>query len=174
MKQTIAFILAAAALLLAACTGKGGDTLYGKPFDEERDPAFVYSGKTYSIGGDVQKIIEALPGEYEYAESLSCMTEGYDKTYDFGYIAIDTVPNESGERISRVTITDATVSTARGIKVGDGREDLGYAYGEAYFEEGPYVVYTKNNDKNELSGIKMYFEIENDKVKGIIIFDPGF
>ena len=174
MKKAYVIILAAAMLILAACTGKAGDPLYGKPFDEGRDPAFVFENKTYSINDDAQSIVKALPGEYEYTESLSCMTEGYDKTYDFGYIVIDTVPAETGERISRVTITDGSVSTARGIKVGDGREDLINAYGEAFFEDGPYIVYSKNNDKNELSGIKIYFEIENDNVKEIMIFDPGF
>ena len=160
-------------MLFGGCS-HNNETLIGKPFKPDSDTAFVIDGKTRRIKGDADELINAVPGEYSYSEALSCMTEGYDKTYDFGFIKIETVPSGGEDRLSCITVTGEGISTPRGISVGSSKEDVISAYGENGYKEGPYLVFSESGDPNDISGAKLYFKIENDTVTEMIAFDPGF
>lgn len=169
---SIIVILSTAALI--GCSGKNADSLSGKPYDEERDPAVIIDGKSFSVKGDIDELLAVVPGSYEYSEALSCMTAGYDKTYDYGFIVIETVPSGEKDRISRISVTGEGAETPRGIKVGSTRSDIVNAYGENGFIENSNLVFSKKGDKNDISGTKIYFRLEDDIVTEFIVFDPGF
>ena len=91
-----------------------------------------------------------------------------------GFIVIETVPSGEKDRISRISVTGEGAETPRGIKVGSTRSDIVNAYGENGFIENSNLVFSKKGDKNDISGTKIYFRLEDDIVTEFIVFDPGF
>ena len=138
--KKLSMILAALLLLtlcLAACDqGKG------------EEYAFAYKGYTLRIGDDGQAAAAAM-GEYlDFRESGSCGAEKNDKEFYYPGFRYDTVWSDGADRIVRIVLTDDSVATPKGIKIGDSKSDVVQTYGHHYTEtaDGGFV-YTDGNAK---------------------------
>ena len=105
------------------------------------------SGQTISIGADDSKV-EALFGTPEdYMEAQSCYGNGYDKVYTYSGFEVTTYPSKEGKQfVSVLVLTDSTVSTGMGLKVGEDFDRAVALYGEVYATRGNSLVYTLEED----------------------------
>ena len=110
---------------------------------------------------------------YEYGETVSCVYEGYDKTYTYPDIVVSTVPDGDTDIIEMFTINGKSASTTRNITVGATKEEVIAAYGDNYWDDG-YMNYTESGDENNISEMRIQFELENDVVKHIFIYSPSY
>ena len=127
MKQTIALMLALLlALSLVSCGGEN------PPADDAKIYTFIKDGTEIAIAAELSPILSALGKELDYDESKSCYFTGMDKIYFYAGFEIHTYPDESGkgDRVNRVILTDDTVETKEGIRIGSSEADVRAAYGE--------------------------------------------
>lgn len=176
--RTISVLLVLA--MLAAFAACGSDPkkeepedLAGKPFNNELDMAVVINGKKYPVRVDSKQILADLGDGYEYGETVSCVYEGYDKTYTYPDIVVSTVPDGDTDIIEMFTINGKSASTTRNITVGATKEEVIAAYGDNYWDDG-YMNYTESGDENNISEMRIQFELENDVVKHIFIYSPSY
>lgn len=139
MKKT-SLILAAVLLLtlcFAACDqNKGGEY------------TFAYNGTSVRIGDDGNAVAAALGTYSDYIEEDSCGGEGPDKTFVYPGFRFDTVMTGGVDRIVKIVLTDDSVSTPQGIKIGDAKSAVIAAYGDDYTETADGgLVYTDGNAK---------------------------
>ena len=117
---------------------------------------FTSGGTQVVIDAEAAPILSALGQENSYYEAASCAFEGLDKYYTYSSFEVDTYPDENGvDRISAVLLKDDLVSTAEGVSIGDGRENVLSAYGAEGTEDGVSVVYEKG-------GMKLMFILDGD------------
>ncbi len=100
-----------------------------------------------------------LGDNYQYSESESCGFTGLDKFYSYDYYDIGTYPNGDVDHILYIDLYE-NQQTARGISIGNTKDDVINAYGEDYTQEGDYYVYTMDK-------MLLKFLIINDAVGGI-------
>ena len=184
--RVIAILLTVILMLaLAACSGTSGDPKpsetdqgaaqeAGAPFSNASDMAIVYDGKTYPVRVDCTEVLAALGDDYRYSESLSCVYEGYDKTYTYNGIAVSTVPVDGKDVIEMFSIVGEGFTTARGIGVGATRDEVIKAYGEKYYDDGYYLTYTESADPSKINDMRIQFHFDNDVVTEIFVYSPSY
>ncbi len=164
MNVSIRIIAALTALLaviaLAAC---GTETDAGAPADStlpppvqttdapepaDSAPPAVYgftAGEAFLYPGADPALLAALGEPQDKLEAKSCVHEGYDRVYYYAGFEVNTQPTADGrEVIVSVYLTDDSVTTAEGIRIGDTTDAVKSAYGEAGAEAGVYT-YTKTD-----------------------------
>lgn len=135
------------------------------------DLDFLYNGKAFKLGG-AESALFGLIGEADSVdEAVSCLFDGFDKTYHYGFCDVFTFPAEdgSGNIVDEIYITGDAYLAKDGVKTGSSKSDVEKAYGMAYYMDGDTVmVYNAENDssKNELLP-KLYFVLDGDTVTGI-------
>ena len=149
------------------------EELAGKPFNDELDMAVVVNGKKYPVRVDSAEILKDLGEGYEYGETVSCVYNGYDKTFTYDDIIVSTVPDGETDIIEMFTIKGKGASTTRGITVGATKDEVIAAYGENYWDDG-YMNYTQSGDENNISENRVQFLLENDVVTQIFIYSPSY
>lgn len=187
MKKVFALLLALCMILaFAACTGtnpsgdpsgspagESPEDLIGKPFSAKKDMAVIINGKTYPVRVDSADVLSVLGSEYEYGETISCVYDGYDKTFAYDGITVSTVPDGEKDIIEMFTITGSKYTTARNITVGATREEVIAAYGEKYFDDG-YLTYSESADINNISEMRIQFLFDGDTVSEIYVYSPSY
>ncbi len=169
MKRFLAVILAA--LILFALTGCGKKE--DMTFTEKKDLGISVNGKWYPIHEDFAPLLSALGDEYELYSGESCVFEGLDKEFVYSFGSVFTNPDGDKDIWYNITLTDATYSTARGIKVGDSMEALVAAYGENYYSEGEgLVTYSVSGVQGDISSPCIIFTLEGDTIVMIEIYYP--
>lgn len=134
-------LILAALLLVTLCfvacdAGKGGEY------------SFAYNGKSIRIGDDGNAAAAALGAYSDYIEEDSCGGEGPDKTFVYPGFRYDTVMTGGVDRIVKIVLTDDSVATPQGVKIGDARSAVVSAYGDGYTETADGgLVYTDGNAK---------------------------
>lgn len=131
----------------AATTGKGGYT-------------FTYNGTTIAMDVDAGPVLEKLGEPVSYYEAASCAFEGLDKMYTFSGFEVDTYPTDDKDFVSSVILKDDSVSTEEGVCIGDSREKIQEAYGDASKDDGGLMEYEKD-------GMKLCFILQEDAVASI-------
>lgn len=135
--KRLSIILVAAMLLclcLVACDqGKGGEY------------TFVYNGTAVRIGEDGGAVATALGQPLDYRESGSCGAEKNDKEYYYAGFRFDTVWQDGADRIVRITLTDDSVATPQGVRIGDAQSAVVAAYGEGYTQTANGLAYNDGN-----------------------------
>ena len=123
--------------LLCACEqGTGGEY------------SFAYNGKTFRIGEDGNAVAASLGAYTDYIEEDSCGGEGPDKSFVYPGFRFDTVMQNGTDRIVRIVVTDDSVATPQGIKIGSAKSAVVSAYGDGYTETADGgLVYTDGNTK---------------------------
>ena len=134
-------LILAAVLLVTLCfvacdAGKGGEY------------SFAYNGKSIRIGDDGNAAAAALGAYSDYIEEDSCGGEGPDKTFVYPGFRYDTVMTGGVDRIVKIVLTDDSVATPQGVKIGDAKSAVVSAYGDGYTETADGgLVYTDGNAK---------------------------
>ena len=110
--------------------------------------SFAYNGKSIRIGDDGNATAAALGAYSDYIEEDSCGGEGPDKTFVYPGFRYDTVMTGGVDRIVKIVLTDDSVATPQGVKIGDARSAVVSAYGDGYTETADGgLVYTDGNAK---------------------------
>ena len=138
--KRIGLILAAILLLpmcFAACEyGTGGEY------------SFAYNGYGIHIGDDGNAVAAALGTPIDHIEEDSCGGEGPDKTFVYPGFRYDTVMTGGVDRIVKIVLTDDSIATPNGIKIGSAKSAVIAAYGDSYTENADgSLVYTDGNAK---------------------------
>ncbi len=152
----------------AADTGSAGDSTESSA-DAEPSAAegvsFVYnaSGTEIAINSESDPIVEALGAPSETFEAPSCAFDGTSYTYTYAGFTLETYPDpDSGKnKVYAVTLTDGSVQTAEGVKVGDSTEAVTAACGEPDNETAAYMMYKGD-------GVALQFFLEGDAVTSIV------
>lgn len=154
-------------------TEKTGEDMTGKPFSNDFDMAVVIDGKTYPVRVDSAEVLSALGTDCKEDQTISCVYDGYDKTFTYEGITVSTVPVDGKDIIEMFTITGPAYATTRNITVGASREEVIAAYGEKYFDDG-YLTYTESGTDADISEMRIQFEFEGDTVSNIFIYSPSY
>lgn len=138
--KKLSLILAALLLLgtcLVACdAGKGGEYI------------FSHNGTAIRVGDDGNAVASALGTPADYMEEDSCGGEGPDKTFVYPGFRYDTVMTGGVDRIVKIVLTDDSVATPQGVKIGSTKSAVVSAYGDGYTETADGgLVYTDGNTK---------------------------
>ena len=161
MKQRICLILAA--LLLAACLCACGTQKAGFTKD---DLSLTVAGCEITPDTPVADILAALGGDYAYAEAISCVYTGMDKTYQYPDLFLYTYPDGENDHLMEVYCT-ADVETAKGIGLGASLKDIEAAYGSGYTRAGVTVTYSLPAPDKQTLPATLYFELDGDTVCAI-------
>ena len=163
------FLIAALVLSLAACGGGGGSSQPGTASSQadsslssasQSDSAvstssssqgngserfeFLSGSTAISIDQDMADVLAALGEAQSYFEAASCAFDGLDKTYTYPGFVITTRPEDTGDFVNSILLTDDSVTTAEGIYIGSTKDDVIAAYGESSGTEG-VMNYTRGN-----------------------------
>ena len=105
--------------------------------------SFSYNGTAVRIGEDGKALCAALGDYIDYRESGSCGAEQNDKEFYYPGFRYDTVWSNGADRIVRIVLTDDSVATPQGIRIGDAKSAVVTAYGDSYTETADgSLVYT--------------------------------
>jgi hypothetical protein len=153
MKKLLATILAAAlAATLAACdddsnsNGNNGTSADGgtnAANGEDSPPSSVnvaaavngyvmpFDGFDIVMGDNIETVLEALGEPDAHEKTESCAFPGYDHTYQYGSILIDTFsPDGTANHVLGVTLRDDSISTGQGAYMGMSVEEVTALYGQ--------------------------------------------
>ena len=135
---------------------------------EESGVAFadpVFKGATLTLDADAKAALATLGDDCKFAETGSCYGDGKDRVYEYTSFKIKTYSNGDKEYILAVEIfndSDETVATPEGIRVGDTREAVIKAYGEATEASDAKLVYLRADGK-----VKLQFLLRNGAVTNV-------
>ncbi len=147
-------------LLLSACGGKTA----------EPEPVLTVGGTEIDAAStSVEAALAVLGEDYEYAEAVSCVYDGMDKTYSYADATLYTCPDETGDRLMELYCTGGDVKTPAGIALGDGREKVVKTYGGGFVESGAILAYEKEPSAPENEPASLYFELTDGKVTAIAV-----
>ena len=123
--------------------------------------AFVHNNVKITPNDLVDPLITALGSNYTYHESPSCAYIGLDKMYIYQGFAIYTYPDDKAvDHVLQVVLTDDSLSTPEGLRLGDTAAKVIELYGNDYEESNGSYAYT--HGKTSLVII-----IKNDRVQSI-------
>lgn len=163
MKVRSLAVLLAASLLTLPMTGcndtaanVGGDTTVTTASGAEATtggesaaaPA-VYcfvSGEVSLYAGADPAILEKLGEPLDKLEAASCTHDGFDRVYYYSGFEVNTQPTDGGEVITSIYLTDDSVATPEGVRIGDKAASIEAAYGEPAADESLGLYrYTKTD-----------------------------
>lgn len=159
MKKVTGF----AVLLALLLTGCGGSK-------QAADPVLKFGGVTIENTLSVASVLDVLNGvggSYEYAEAISCVYDGMDKTYTWENAVVYTYPDDGVDRLMELYCTGGDVKTPAGIALGDSREKVVETYGDGYTEAGIVLSYEKETASPDNEPASLYFEITDGRVSAI-------
>lgn len=183
MKRLVTGILICVlALLPAACTGNGGpDATVAATATPAAGPQmgvftsddllFEVEGATFALRSDVAPLLAALGEDYEYSEAISCVFEGFDKTYDYSDVAIYTNPDGKTDLINEIIVYAERYPTAKGVTVGSSRADVVAAYGEPHIDDNGVYTYV-DGDPADLANPRILFDTTGGTVAWIDYYYP--
>lgn len=143
MKKTIAIFMFILCIFgMVAC---GSDEGTGEETFEITDNGlFAYrhtNGVIIHPHDSMRQISEAMGEEKERRESNGA--SGRTLTYIYDGLRIVTYPDKNANYIYQIILTDTTVSTVKGIKIGDPIEKVVEVYGDDFTYSGSGYKYTK-------------------------------
>lgn len=121
---------------------------------------YELSGTTVYIGADMSTLLDSLGDADSYFEAESCAGQGKDKTYTYGSVVITTTPSGDADIVSTIDLRDDTVSTDEGISIGNSKDEVIDAYGEALDSTDTSLVYEKD-------GCSLTFILDGDVITAI-------
>lgn len=146
---------------MGVCACAGGAALTAD------DLAIRIGSFTATPGTTMDDVRAALGEEDAYAEAISCVYEGMDKTFTYGEVTFYTYPDGETDRLMEVYCTGGEVSTAKGVTFGATVAQIEAAYGSGYTRSGKLLTYELPVSGEELEPASLYFVIENDCVAAI-------
>lgn len=133
------------ALALCACGGDGGSA-------STSDYVFVTpDGVTVAIGGDAEDTVDALGKWSTMNSSDSCGgISGKDYIYAYSGYRVSTTPSTKGQIVCKIELTDDSVATPEGVRVGMSVEEAKSAMGGSPETVGENLVYTSKGTKLQI------------------------
>lgn len=110
----------------------------------QRDIAVTVRGVAVVPGEIMENYIGTLGEPDELQGSPSCIEEGDDKTYTYGGVIIYTYRSNGTDKINLIEIT-GTETLGKGIHIGDTKDAVIAAYGDAYTVDGDELLYEMND-----------------------------
>lgn len=105
-----------------------------------------------ALGEDCTQYVRQYPC-LSMSEGISCMGDGYDRTYDYGDYIVYTFADraKTGDYVQEIDLVTDAYSTNAGIHVGSTREEVEAAYGVSDNDqygssEGGYFVFLYDGD----------------------------
>ena len=139
-----AFVLAIFSLALMLSMVSCGDEQGGKPENNNSGFAVVVGDNTVALGADASVVSEiGTPNTTD--DAGACGKLGTLKRYTYNSLIIDVLESSDSKTIDYISVLDDLVSTDKGIRIGNIREDVIAAYGEPDASDDSYVRYTKDN-----------------------------
>ena len=123
--------------------------------------SFTFNGTEIKINDESDPLIAALGTPSSQFDAKSCAFDGTSYTYEYPGFTVETYPDGTTNRVFAVTLKDATVATAEGLKVGDTADAVKAKLGEPAKESGAFVQYSTE-------GIDLQFFLESDAVSSIV------
>jgi hypothetical protein len=138
------------------------------------DLKIQFGSATYTMLEDAAPLLAELGEAATYSEAESCVFEGMDKTFDYGYVLVYTVPSGDTDLLDGFDIIDidpqgSSLTTTRGIGLGATRDELITAYGEPAEDDGAgYLTYNESGDITRIDQPRVTFVLdESDKINMI-------
>lgn len=164
MKKIFPIVLILFVLLsCAACGGSGAAGSFGA-----KDISLRVNGQAVTSELSPEAILGLLGDGYDYAEAVSCVYEGMDKTYTYPEAVLYTYSDAEGEHLMELYCSGGDVKTSRGIGLGASREDVVAAYGEPTSEFGITLSYELEAE-GDMIPASLYFELRGGTVTAISI-----
>ena len=170
----IACIVLLVCIAVTACDSPVGWTVFeaGRPLTLKKDVGICVNDTWYPVSEDAKPLLKALGNDYElFSEE--------DDAKEFAYEHCSVLTNHSkGKDIwYAIELYDATLCTARGIKVGDAVDKVYGAYGDKYYWEDEYLLIyfvsgAASGDLEELKSPYIAFTVEEGIVMQILICFP--
>jgi len=145
-------------------------TLLSGPFTEA-DLVLDLDGVPAVLLKDAAPVLAKLGKEVAYSEATSCLFVGMDKTFDYTYLQIFTVPKDETDLLDGIYLLDDRYATARGIRVGATRDDVVAAYGAKDGEDS--LLYNVGGDPTDISQPYIEFVFEDDKLSAISYYSAS-
>lgn len=142
-----------ALFIMSACDEEQGSTNGGIYYVE-------YKNVKIELDKDAKTVLESL-GKAKYEDNLGdCGGIGVQIKYTYGDIAINTLKENDGEKIHKISFMNDLVSTPKGIYIGSTEQAVIDAYGAATSTENGRLTY-KSGD------LELEFSVKEGKVSGI-------
>ena len=126
--------------------------------------ALDFNGTQVVLGAEMKPIADKLGEPTKYFESQSCAFQGLDKVYTYGGVTIRTYPDKEVDYVLSIELKDDSVSTVEGISIGDAKDKVKKAYGDA-------ASSTDTSDVFEKGGSKLSFIYGNDGNVSSIVYE---
>lgn len=128
--------------------------------------SFSYNanGTEIVISAESDPIVAALGDASDTFEAPSCAFEGTSYTYTYSGFTLETYPDPDDHvtnRVYAVTLTDDTVATKEGAKIGMTSEEVAALCGEPDQETLAFMMY-------KTDGAALQFFLEDDVVSSIV------
>lgn len=105
----------------------------------------TYKDVRIELNKKADEVLEKL-GAPQYEDNLGdCGGIGVQMKYTYGDIAINTLKEEKGEVVHKISFMNDLISTPKGIFIGSDEQDVRDAYGKPSSEENGKLIY-KNGD----------------------------
>ncbi|MBQ6431059.1 MAG: hypothetical protein IJJ99_04190 [Oscillospiraceae bacterium] len=161
MKKAVLFLLILSlAISLFACAGSSAELT-------AEDLAICIGGFTVTVKTTMEDVRAALGEADDYAEAISCVYEGMDKTFTYGDVTFYTYPDGETDCLMEVYCTGGDVKTAKGITFGASVDEIEAAYGKSYTQSGKLLTYELPVSGEDLEPASLYFVLENERVAAI-------
>lgn len=96
---------------------------------------FQYGKHTLSVNDEVDKLVSSLGEPKKKTEYETKAFVGKQYVYEYDGMKIATYPGDTKDYVQSIMLTDPTISTEEGIKVGASQGELESAYGDALVEQ---------------------------------------
>lgn len=128
---------------------------------EEKGYAFESAGTAIEINAKVETYTNKF-GEPKggYYEAKSCAFEGLDKFWYYDGFTIQAYQKDGADLVYSVLLTDDTVKTKEGVKIGDTKDKMTSVYGSGFKADGTMCYYEAGN-------MRLEFTIKDDVIISI-------
>lgn len=129
------------------------------------DLVLTIDGQPFALLSDAALLLKKLGDRFEKTQAESCVYDGFDKTFDYGFLQVYTIPKGKQDLVDGIYLVDDRYVTARGVKVGDSAQAVVKAYGKPPTAED--YVYNKSGDPANLAEPNLTFIVEDGKVTAV-------
>ncbi len=120
--------------------------------DDTAEEPEIFGEAIMALGEDCTQYVRQYPC-LSMSEGISCMGDGYDRTYDYGDYIVYTFADsaKTGDYVQEIDLVTDAYSTNAGIHVGSTREEVEAAYGVSDNDqygssEGGYFAFLYDGD----------------------------
>ncbi len=161
IKSITAVILAVACCMAVLMTLSSCNDEQGNEQNTNESPFYVvYKGVKIELDKKADGVLDKL-GTPKYEDNLGdCGGIGVQMKYTYGDITVNTLKEEGGEVIHKISFGSDLVSTPKGISIGSQEQEVRDAYGKPVSEENGKLLYKK-------SDLELEFTVKSGSVSAV-------